>query len=858
MITNVRYTLLLALPLIAGCPSSGNPDPADDNLISTALSAEPASVLVREAEGPFDAESVIWQKGFEGALSTDFEEATTGLSIDVEATAAADCPATSADCETWVFRAGATVPGDYEVDAFRDISQPDGSVDRALSDVDVRVVPAAAGSGVVAGIVDAADSTVLDTSGALWSIDDRRLFGDFGSTWEADYTPAFLREADRNGLGPVAFAAATGSGRRVFLLRDGTAVATEIGGDPRVQPFDALNVLLADASDDTGAVPVQLASARRRQNQGESSLAALRLSDGRVIAWSDDASPVASPFGSAPEFVNGVADAIDVTISFDYMLVLRANGTVLELGRVREGAIVSDPQPVAGLAGIVDVSGRAALAGDGRVYVIPENQSATQPSEPTVLAGLNDAVALYASDFGLARRADGSLAMWLVDTAGQPGVVFPLSFPVVGTPALARDPFVVDAACGRLWRTSLLNDVIDAARALDDASPFAVSRVEPVFGSAGSERCNAANLSRIVYFFITGDGSGSITAPTGSVDCNPRGDFCWWFGPNDGEPQFTAVPDAGSSFRDWRWDCAATTPVSAGVIQVAGTSQNACKVTFLASGEPPAPAVERRLDVRITGFGSVAVDPSPNRVENTVGIYDDGTNVTLTATPDSGFVFANWDQNGCTNDLESSEISVTMDVDRTCVANFTQPSAGVPPVGRIVVSPSTVVAPGTELTFDASTSTDADGTIVSWDWDYGNDGTIDASGETVMTVFNTPGITDVGLFVTDNDGLVGNSAVGITVQGSTGGATFTVRVVVSGNGQVQVAPLGRTLRDGDCDGDECFLTDIASGTTLTLVASPFTPAAFAGWDAAQCDAIPNQDTCEITVTSDRDVEATFN
>lgn len=51
---------------------------------------------------------------------------------------------------------------------------------------------------------------------------------------------------------------------------------------------------------------------------------------------------------------------------------------------------------------------------------------------------------------------------------------------------------------------------------------------------------------------------------------------------------------------------------------------------------------------------------------------------------------------------------------------------------------------------DGSPSSDPDGTVVGYDWDVGNDGDIDATGETV-TIFAWPN-TEVRLIVTDDDG----------------------------------------------------------------------------------------------------------
>jgi PKD repeat protein len=60
---------------------------------------------------------------------------------------------------------------------------------------------------------------------------------------------------------------------------------------------------------------------------------------------------------------------------------------------------------------------------------------------------------------------------------------------------------------------------------------------------------------------------------------------------------------------------------------------------------------------------------------------------------------------------------------------------------------------GEVVQFDASTSTDRDGTVEFFEWDFDNDGRTDATGMTVTHVFNTGGARPVTLTVIDNDGV---------------------------------------------------------------------------------------------------------
>ena len=68
---------------------------------------------------------------------------------------------------------------------------------------------------------------------------------------------------------------------------------------------------------------------------------------------------------------------------------------------------------------------------------------------------------------------------------------------------------------------------------------------------------------------------------------------------------------------------------------------------------------------------------------------------------------------------------------------------------------------GQVITFDASASFDLDGNIVNYDWDFG-DGN-QAQGQIVQHIYNAPGIYDVTLTVTDDDGLTDEITKQVTV-----------------------------------------------------------------------------------------------
>ncbi|OYR47060.1 PKD domain-containing protein, partial [Halorubrum sp. Eb13] len=71
---------------------------------------------------------------------------------------------------------------------------------------------------------------------------------------------------------------------------------------------------------------------------------------------------------------------------------------------------------------------------------------------------------------------------------------------------------------------------------------------------------------------------------------------------------------------------------------------------------------------------------------------------------------------------------------------------------------------GEDVTFDASASTDSDGSIESYEWDFDGDGTTDASGEQVTNAFAAADDYAVTLTVTDDDGATAETTQTVSVS----------------------------------------------------------------------------------------------
>ena len=90
------------------------------------------------------------------------------------------------------------------------------------------------------------------------------------------------------------------------------------------------------------------------------------------------------------------------------------------------------------------------------------------------------------------------------------------------------------------------------------------------------------------------------------------------------------------------------------------------------------------------------------------------------------------------------------------------PTAQEAPVASFTALPDPA-RPGTNIDFDGSASTNADGEIVSWDWDFEDDGVFSANGVQVVTSYSEAGSYTVRLRVTDDQSLSDETTMTIEV-----------------------------------------------------------------------------------------------
>ncbi len=188
-------------------------------------------------------------------------------------------------------------------------------------------------------------------------------------------------------------------------------------------------------------------------------------------------------------------------------------------------------------------------------------------------------------------------------------------------------------------------------------------------------------------------------------------------------------------------------------------------VTATASTTPPAPptavlssstaAGQAPLTVSFNGAGSTAATGAT--IATYAWSFGDGTSATGASTSHAFTAAGTYSTTLTVTDSKGLTSSASTPI----VVTAPPVAVNKAPTAVASATPLTGTAPLT-VTFDASGSTDSDGTIAAYLWNFGDGGT--ATGKTASHTYTTEATFAATLQVTDNAGAKGSSTTTITVQ----------------------------------------------------------------------------------------------
>ena len=225
---------------------------------------------------------------------------------------------------------------------------------------------------------------------------------------------------------------------------------------------------------------------------------------------------------------------------------------------------------------------------------------------------------------------------------------------------------------------------------------------------------------------------------------------------------------------------AGTFTVTLTVTDDTGATNSAMTDIIVTDAAPPgnAPPVAMMITPPVAAIGmAVTFDASGSTdPDGTIASYDwdfgdaiTGTGVSTTHTYMTAGTFTITltvtDDAGATN-------SVMADITVMAAA----PPGNIPPMAVITAPPAAAI--GMEVIFDASTSTDPDGTIVSYDWDFGD--TMVSTGVSTTHTYATEGTFTITLTVTDDAGATNSTMTDIIITAAAPPVNIPPAAMISG------------------------------------------------------------------------------
>ena len=336
---------------------------------------------------------------------------------------------------------------------------------------------------------------------------------------------------------------------------------------------------------------------------------------------------------------------------------------------------------------------------------------------------------------------------------------------------------------------------------------------------------------------MAGNGTGRVTGNVGGIDClyddAVESGKCTADLNSGTLITLTALADAGSTFTGWSGYCSGTGPCL-----VTMDHAHTVMATFALIQQP---VQDYTLTVTRAGGGSGTVNSSPagiNCGSDCTQDYEQGTLVTLTASPASDSTFTGW-----SGASDCADGKVTMGSNMSCTATFT-------------------LKPPTKYTLDVIKTGTGSGTITSSPTgiNCGSDCTQGYEAGTAVTLAATPtgsstftGWSGGGCSGTDPCTVTMNQARTVTAN-FTAPFTLTVQGGSNGTGFVSSNPSGiscsinGTTESGDCS------QAYSSNTQVTLTPDPNGVSTFTGWSGGGCS---GTSPCKVTMNQARTVTANF-
>src|SRR5438094_625219 len=532
------------------------------------------------------------------------------------------------------------------------------------------------------------------------------------------------------------------------------------------------------------------------------------LQDGTVRCWGDNSTGElgdgTTTNASTPGAVAGIGGAATVTAGGFHTCVRMPDGTIQCWGRNNAGQLgdpattaFESPTPVrvSGLSATAVTAGgfhTCALPGDGTVRCwgqndlgqlgngtsdpVPNNPSTFNPT-PVTVSGITTAVAISAGGwYTCALLQDGTVRCWGDNTWGELGNGAVLVSPSPTSP-VTPTPTPVTVS-GITTAVAIEAGVFHMCAILRDGTLQCWGRGEEGrLGNGSTANC---------WTTVTVSGIAPAAIAPGAERSDP-------------------------GLRD-------------------GTTRTVASCT---------PVTRSTLSVVREGTGSGAVASSPAGIScgaTCSAAYDNGTVVTLTATPANGSTFEGWTGGGCTG---TGTCTLTLTANTTVFARFGVSSS----VTRFTLS---VTREGSSSgTVTSSPAGIACGTACATTYDSGTAVTLTATPASYATF---DGWTGGGCSGTGPCTLTLTADTTVTARFNVRRVTLSVSRQGTGGGTVTSSPAGI-----DC-GTACAAT-YDSGSVVTLTATPAANATFDGWTGGGC---AGTGPCTLTLTADTTVTARFS